>query len=160
MKRLAAGLVATGALLAVAPLAFSGHTTEAGGLPVLIKTKHRTIIPPGNQPPTEATGTVLRNSFVGERAFCPGGSFTQALRGEPPTVTVTSRFRCREGTLTVRFRPRGPSLQALNQSAVWTVVRGTGRYRGVKPGHGSVFTRFNRCCPTARETFVGTVANR
>ncbi len=162
MKRLAVltGLVVAAVSLAIAPLAFSGHTTKAGGLPVLIKTKIRVIIPPGNQPPTRATGRVLPGSFVGDRTFCRGGRVTGALRGQPPTTTVTARFRCREGRLTIRFKPRGPGPDALNQSGLWTVVRGTGSYRNVRPGHGSVFTRFDRCCPTARETFTGTLANR
>ncbi len=73
---------------------------------------------------------------------------------------MTALFRCKEGRFTIRFKPRGPSPDARNHSSVWTVVRGTGRYENVRPGHGSVFTRFDRCCPTLRETFTGTLANR
>ena len=160
MKRLIAGGVAAGAALILAPFAFSGHTTEAGGLPVLIKTKLRVIIPADGSPPTQARGRVLRGSFIGERSFCPGRGFRQTLRGVPPAVTVTSVFRCREGTLRIRFKPRGPNADALNQSGLWRVLSGTGRYRNLRPGHGSIFVRFDRCCPTARETFAGTVANR
>ncbi len=79
MKRLAvlAGVVVAAASLAIAPLAFSGHTTKAGGLPVLIKTKMRVIIPPSDEPARRATGRVQRGSFVGDREFCSGGRVTR-----------------------------------------------------------------------------------
>jgi hypothetical protein len=162
VKRLTvlAGLVVAAASLAIAPLAFSGHRTKAGGLPVLIKTKMRVIIPAGDQPPTRATGQVRGGSFFGDREFCRGGSVTQAISGAPPNVTVTALFRCKEGRLRIRFKPRGPSPEARSQSGLWTVVGGTGRYGNVRPGHGSIFTRFDRCCPTFRETYIGTLANR
>lgn len=159
MKRLVAGLTAAGALLTVVPVALSGHDTEGGGLPVLINTKFRVIIPSGGEPPTQTKGKVIAGSFLGERRFCRGGKVVGTIEGEPPNHTVTETFRCKGGTLTIEFGPRSPNFEDRNQSGLWTVVEGTGRFSDLEPGHGSLFTRFSKGSPSARATYTGTVAN-
>ena len=94
-------------------------------------------------------GTVLDGSVIGESAFCPGG--TTSGGGAVPIVTT---FSCPDGRLTVKFAVTRPGSV---QSAVWEVVRGTGRFAGLRGG-GSMVAQFPDDDPEqGRETFVGTV---
>jgi hypothetical protein len=96
------------------------------------------------------TGEVLGVSVIGESAFCRGGRTSGGSDGP----TITTRFRCPGGTLTVHYAPTQPSLV---QGSVWEVVSGTGRYKGLNGG-GSMVARFESDDPDAgRETFTGTV---
>ena len=67
---------------------------------------------------------------------------------------MITTFRCPEGRLKIRFSPMQPKLV---QSAVWDVVSGTGRFKGLRGG-GSMVVEFGR---EDREqggaTFTGTV---
>jgi hypothetical protein len=131
--------VATGAV--AIPSAFSAHRSGAGEA-ILIKT-HITFRAAG------PVGEVLRGSFSGDSAFCPGGRFRDRSRGE----TVIKRFRCGNGRLKISFRPQGEP----TSSGPWKVVGGTGRFEGLR-GHGwmAVKGRDGRP-PEGRETFTGTV---
>jgi hypothetical protein len=95
-------------------------------------------------------GEVLSASVLGESPFCRGGSTSGGSDGP----TITTRFRCPGGTLTVHYAPTQPSLV---QGSVWEVVSGTGRYKGLHGG-GSMVARFESDDPDAgRETFTGMV---
>jgi hypothetical protein len=96
------------------------------------------------------TSEVLGGSVIGESAFCRGGKASGGSEG--PTITTT--FRCREGTLEVRYAPIQPSLA---QSSAWEVVSGTGSFERLRGG-GSMVASFDKDDPdTGREVFTGTV---
>jgi hypothetical protein len=96
------------------------------------------------------TGEVLGASVLGESAFCRGGK----TRGGSNGPTITTMFRCPDGTLKVQYAPTQPSLV---QGAVWAVVRGTGSFEGLRGG-GSMVAKFESNNPdTGREIFTGTV---
>ncbi len=95
-------------------------------------------------------GSVLRGSFLGNAAFCRGGSFTDRAtrRG------ILKRLRCEGGTLTIRFDPQP---DALAQSSAWSVQGGTGAYKGIE-GRGWMavkVTPTGRTRARGRETFAG-----
>jgi hypothetical protein len=96
------------------------------------------------------TGEVLGASVLGESAFCRGGNTSGGSEG--PTITTT--FRCNDGTLKVQYAPTQPSLV---QGSVWEVVSGTGSFDGVRGG-GSMVAKFESDSPdTGHEVFTGTV---
>jgi hypothetical protein len=96
------------------------------------------------------TGEVLGVSVIGESAFCRGGKTSGGSEGP----TITTRFRCPGGTLKVQYAPTQPSLV---QGGVWEVVRGTGRFEGLRGG-GSMVAKFESDDPdSGREIFTGTV---
>jgi hypothetical protein len=96
------------------------------------------------------TGEVLGVSVIGESAFCRGGKTTGGSDGP----TITTQFRCPGGTLKVQYAPTQPSLV---QGGVWEVVRGTGRFEGLRGG-GSMVAKFESDNPDGgREIFTGTV---
>jgi hypothetical protein len=96
------------------------------------------------------TGEVLDVSVFGEHAFCRGGTSTGGSEG--PTITTT--FRCPDGTLEVRYAPTQPSLV---QGSVWELVSGTGRFEGLRGG-GSMVAVFESDDPdSGREIFTGTL---
>jgi hypothetical protein len=139
----ALALLAATATGAVASLpAFSAHRSERGEA-ILIKT-HITFR-------ASPVGEVLRGSFIGDAAFCPGGRFRDRFDGR----NVIKTFRCRNGRLTISFLPHpgGPV-----QSSPWKVVSGSGRFEGLR-GHGWMVVRSREGRPPeGRETFTGTVA--
>ena len=121
-----------------------------GGEPILIKTSVRVRRDGGS-------GEVLRDSHIGDSAFCPGGRFSDR-HGEPPLGLVVKTFRCPDGRLTITFSPTedGPV-----QSSAWSVVSGTGRFKGLRlrSGKGQMKARFRSADdPRGNETFTGTVA--
>lgn len=128
--------MATGAV--AIPSAFSAHRSVAGEA-ILIKT-HIAFRASG------PVGEVLRGSFIGDSAFCPGGRF----RDRPRRETVIKTFRCGNGRLTISFRPQGEA----TSSGPWRVVGGSGRFEGLR-GHGWAAVRAHG--PEGRETFTGTV---
>jgi hypothetical protein len=96
------------------------------------------------------TGEVLRVSVIGESEFCRGGKTSGGSEG--PTITTT--FRCPDGTLKVQYAPTQPSLV---QGGVWEVVSGTGSFEGLRGG-GSMVAKFESSDPdTGQEIFTGTV---
>jgi hypothetical protein len=97
------------------------------------------------------TGVVLGVSVIGESAFCRGGKTSGGSEG--PTITTT--FRCSGGTLKVQY---APTQRSLVQGGVWEVVRGTGRFEGLRGG-GSMVATFESDDPdSGREFFTGTVS--
>jgi hypothetical protein len=99
---------------------------------------------------TNHTSEVLAVSFIGESAFCPGGTGTGGSEG----ATITSTFHCPGGELTVEFAPMQHSLV---QGAAWRIVSGTGTFSGMHGG-GSMVAKFEDP-ETGREIFTGTVSN-
>jgi hypothetical protein len=96
------------------------------------------------------TGEVLGVSVLGESSFCRRGKTSGGSDGP----TITTRFRCPGGTLTVHY---APTQRSLVQGSVWEIVSGTGRYKGLHGG-GSMVARFASDHPDAgREVFTGTV---
>lgn len=96
------------------------------------------------------TGEVLGESVIGESAFCRGGKTSGGSDG--PTITTT--FRCPNGSVKVRFAPTQSNLV---QSAVWEVVSSSGSYEGLRGG-GSMVARFESAdSDKGGETFTGTV---
>jgi hypothetical protein len=93
------------------------------------------------------TAAVLGGSVIGESAFCRGGTYSGGSNGP----TITTRFRCPRGTLTVQY---APTQYSRVQGAVWKIVRGTGRFEGLRGG-GSMVAKFEG--DTGREIFTGTV---
>lgn len=93
-------------------------------------------------------GTVLDGSFIGESAFCAGG--TTSGGGQVPIILT---FSCPGGRLTVKFAVTQPSPV---QNAIWEVVRGSGRFEGLRGG-GSMVVRFSGDPEIGRETFTGAV---
>jgi hypothetical protein len=113
----------------------------AGGDAILIET-HVTDA-------QEHVGDVVGVS-VGESAFCRGGKTSGGSNG--PTITTT--LRCPDGTLKVQY---APIQRSLVQGAVWGIVSGTGRFKGLRGG-GSMVAKFEPDDPdTGREIFTGTV---
>ena len=116
-----------------------------GGEAILIKT--RLNIP---------VGEVLPGSVIGDSAFCPGGRFHDR-HGGPGLGTVVKTFRCPNGRLTIAFSPVGEQSCA-RQSSSWRIVKGSGRFEGLR-GHGRMEVEFERAARSeGRETFTGTVA--
>ena len=112
------------------------------GAPILIETRVTNA--------RRHTGEVLGVSAIGESAFCRGGKTSGGSEG--PTITTT--FRCPDGTLKVQDAPTQPSLV---QGAVWEVVSGTGSFERLRGG-GSMVAKFESDNPDAgREIFTGTV---
>jgi hypothetical protein len=112
------------------------------GTPILIETrvldarKHR--------------GAVVGSSVLGESSFCRGGRATGGSEGS----TITTTFRCRGGTLTVRYFP---TQRSLVQGSQWEVVDGTGSFAG-QQGGGTMVAVFDEDDPDrGREVFTGTV---
>jgi hypothetical protein len=96
------------------------------------------------------TGEVLGTSVVGESAFCRGGKTSGGSDG--PAITTT--FRCRGGTLKVRY---APTQRSLVQGSAWEVVGGTGRFEGLRGG-GSMVAKFKSDDPdSGQEIFTGTL---
>jgi hypothetical protein len=93
---------------------------------------------------------VLDASFIGESAFCRGGTISGGSEG--PTITAT--FHCPGGTLTVRY---APTQNSLVQGSVWAIASGTGSFKGLRGG-GSMVAKFGNDDPDrGREFFAGTV---
>lgn len=96
------------------------------------------------------TGEVLAGSVLGDDAFCAKGTTSGFSRGP----TITTRFNCAEGTLTVAFTPSSPTRV---QGGPWNVVSGTGSFAGLRGG-GSVVAVFDSDgADTGREVFAGQV---
>jgi len=94
-------------------------------------------------------GTVLAASVIGESVFCQGGR----VSGSSDGPTITSTFRCSDGTLVLKYAPTQPKLV---QGNPWEIVRGTGRYEGLRGG-GTMVVRFEADDPDrGREYFTGT----
>ena len=128
----------------VAPAEASAQETSApvSGDAILIETRVTNA--------KRHTGEVLGVSVIGESAFCLGGK----TRGGSEGPAITTTFRCPGGTLKVQYAPTQPSLV---QGGVWEVVRGTGRFEGVRGG-GSMVAKFESDNPDGgREIFTGTV---
>ena len=99
-------------------------------------------------------GKVRRRSFIGDSAFCPGGSMKHE-RGRPGVGTGIATFRCRDGSLSIGFTPL--PAPGLIQSSPWQVVSGTGSYKGIR-GQGWMVVRFEGgSSEEGQETFVGTI---
>jgi hypothetical protein len=99
-------------------------------------------------------GKVRRRSFVGDEAFCPGGSMKHE-HGRPGIGTGIATFRCRDGSLSIGFTPL--PAPGLIQSSPWEVLSGTGRYKGIR-GRGWMVVRFEGgSSERGQETFVGTI---
>jgi hypothetical protein len=97
------------------------------------------------------TGEVLDGSVLGEAAFCSGGETTGSSAG----AVITTTFSCPDGTLTVEYSPRQPSLV---QSSPWEIVSGTGSYTGLHGG-GWMVAAFESDEPdVGQEFFTGTVS--
>ncbi len=112
------------------------------GQPILIETQIQNA--------AQHVGVVLRTSVVGESAFCRGGRASGGSEG----AAITTTFRCRDGTLKVRY---SPIQRSLVQGAAWNVVGGTGAMAGLHGG-GSMVAIFEKDDPdTGREIFTGTV---
>jgi hypothetical protein len=117
-------------------------TAPVSGAPTLIETRVTNA--------RRHTGEVLGGSVIGESAFCRGGKTSGGSDG--PTITTT--FRCPGGTLKVQYAPTQLSRV---QGSVWEVVRGTGRFEGLRGG-GSMVAMFESDEPDiGREIFTGTV---
>ncbi len=112
------------------------------GDPVLIETHS----------PELGSGEVLGGSFVGDRAFCPGGTFVDR-HGSFEEGLVQKTFQCGDDHLTIGFSPQQRSYI---QSCRWHVVEGTGRFAGLE-GEGWMVARFEEDTGEGSETFVGTV---
>jgi hypothetical protein len=101
-------------------------------------------------------GKVRRGSFIGDSAFCAGGSMTHE-HGRPDHETGIATFRCRDGSLSLGFTPL--PAPGLVQSSPWKVVSGTGSYQGVR-GQGWMVVRFaGGDSEEGQETFVGTITH-
>jgi hypothetical protein len=99
-------------------------------------------------------GKVRRGSFIGDSAFCPGGSMRHE-HGRPGVGTGIATFRCRAGSLSIGFTPL--PAPGLIQSSPWEVVSGTGSYKGLR-GQGWMVVRFaGGNSEEGQETFVGTI---
>jgi hypothetical protein len=97
------------------------------------------------------TGEVVDGSVLAESAFCSGGE----TNGSSAGAVITATFSCPDGTLTVEYSPRQPSLV---QSARWEVVDGTGSFAGLHGG-GWMVAAFDGDDPdVGREVFTGTVS--
>ncbi len=97
------------------------------------------------------TGEVLDGSVLGETTFCSGGE----SKGSSAGAAITTTFSCPDGTLTVEYAPRQPSLV---QSSQWEVVSGTGSFEGLQGG-GWMVAAFDGDDPdVGREVFTGTVS--
>jgi hypothetical protein len=95
------------------------------------------------------TGEVVSVS-IGESSFCQGGKTS----GESNGPTITTTLRCPGSTLKVQY---APTQRSLVQGAVWGIVSGTGRFKGLRGG-GSMVAKFESDDPDAgREIFTGTV---
>lgn len=143
MKRLA-GLAVAGAVATVAVAPAIPSTAQTPPRAFLL----RTAIEFSEGAPPK--GRVLRGSFLGDAAFCRGGSFTD----RPTRGAVLKRLRCEDGTLTIRFSP-GP--EGFAQSSAWSIQGGTGAYQGLD-GRGWMAAKFTPTGPTSargRETFAG-----
>ena len=143
MKRLA-GLAVAGAVAIVAVTAAIPSTAQTPPRAFLLKTAIE--FSEGVQP----EGRVLRGSFLGNAAFCRGGSFTDRFTPR----AILKRLRCDDGTLTIRFAPRP---EGLAQSSAWSVRGGTGAYEGLD-GRGWMAVKTTSTGPTSargRETFAG-----
>lgn len=146
------GTSAVGDVTSSAPKATSPAPDPAGGseLPVLngdaiLIMDHVTGI---------NRGEVLRGSFIGASAFCPGGAMRHEL-GRPGIGTGIATFRCRDGNLSLGFTPL-PAPGSI-QSSPWKVVDGTGSFKGIH-GQGWMVVRFDGGdSEQGQETFIGTV---
>ena len=99
-------------------------------------------------------GKVRRGSFIGDLAFCPGGTMKHE-HGRTGVETGIATFRCRDGTLSLGFTPL--PAPGLVQSSPWEVVDATGSYQGFG-GRGWMVVRFEGGSSEAgQETFVGTI---
>ena len=99
-------------------------------------------------------GKVRRRSFIGDSAFCPGGTMKHE-HGRPGIGTGIATFRCRDGSLSIGFTPL--PAPGLIQSSPWEVVSGTGSYKGIR-GQGWMVVRFEGGdSEEGQETFVGTI---
>ena len=113
-----------------------------GGDPVLIQTKITDA--------RQHTGKVLGSSFIGESAFCQGGTASGGSTG----AQITTTLECEDGTLQLQF---SPTQRSLVQGSAWTVLEGTGKYEGLRGG-GSMVVRFSDDNPdVGGETFVGII---
>ena len=102
--------------------------------------------------PELGSGDVLDRSFLGDRAFCPGGTFTDE-HGSYEEGLVQKTFQCGKDQLTIGFSPQQRSFI---QSCRWHVVEGTGRFAGLQ-GEGWMVARYEEDSAEGTETFVGTV---
>jgi hypothetical protein len=121
----------------------SAPAAAVGGDAILIETRITSA--------RRHTGEILGTSVIGEAAFCRGGTTSGGSDG--PTITAT--FRCDNGTLKVQY---APTQRSLVQGGAWEIVKGTGRFKGLRGG-GSMVARFEEDDPEGgREIFTGTVS--
>jgi hypothetical protein len=148
MKRLA-GLAVAGAVATVAVAPASPNTAQTPPRAFLLKTAIE--FAEGVQP----EGRVLRGSFLGNAAFCRGGSFTDRFTRR----AILKRLQCEDGTLTIRFAPRP---EAPAQSSAWSIKGGTGAYKGLD-GRGWMAVKTTPTGPTSargKETFAGRLEQK
>lgn len=122
----------------------ASENSGGGGEAILIKTRLNVPV-----------GEVLRGSYIGNSAFCPGARFRDD-HGSSGVGTVIKTIRCAGGSLTIGFTPVGGE-SCTHQSGPWRIVRGTGRFAGLR-GHGRMEVEFGMGARgEGRETFTGTV---
>ena len=72
-------------------------------------------------------------------------------------ATITTTFRCADGTLEVEFTPTQFSH---DQGSAWTIVSGTESFKGSQ-GRGSMVAKFDSDNPgTGGEVFTGLVSDQ
>jgi hypothetical protein len=119
------------------------ESAAPSGIPILIETRITDAM--------KHTGEVADASVFGETPFCRGGTSTGGSEG----ATITSTFKCPNGTLTVSYTPTQNSSV---QGTTWQVESGTGDWEGLTGG-GSMIARFDGDDPDAgQEIFAGTVS--
>jgi hypothetical protein len=134
---------ATATAPAPATVTEAAAPTVTSGDPILIET--RVTNARGH------TSDVLDSSLIGEKAFCRGGT----TRGSSSGPVITTRFKCGDGTLEIQFAPTQVSW---SQGAPWTIVGGTGSFKGLNGGGSMVAVFRDKDPDVGREIFTGLVS--
>ncbi len=129
-------------------------TTAPRAEPALIRT--RMDIADTERAEPIATGEVLDGSTLGDSPFCARGTVRDSHGSNDPTVwLIVETITCPEGTVKLRFTPE--PAQGMNQTGSWTIVSGTGTFKGLRgSGEMEVVYGPDADSPT-HVTFTGTV---
>jgi hypothetical protein len=132
----------------------AASTTAPRGEPIVIRTSVSIAAKEGAE--TIATGEVLDGSTLGGSAFCAGGTITDSHGSTDPTVLLIARtITCPDGRVRMDLTPE--VAQGQTQTGSWTIVGGTGEFKGVRgSGEMEVVYGPDEDSP-ARETLTGTV---
>ena len=137
----------------------ASSTAEPPGKPIVIRT--RMLIAAAERAEPIASGEVLDGSTLGGSPFCAGGTIADTHASKDPAMEqyglIDRTITCPDGSLRMGFTPS--QTQGLTQTGSWTIVSGTGAFKGIHGSGKMEVTHDPNDDSLGRETLTGTVTS-